>query len=174
MQLLDKKKTSNEKIYKFIVSFNQLNYGDKKVAYIIRCIDNKEGADSKSSSHQNQDHNNKNVGATTTLITLNEQRRKYFDKSNYLKDMNEILKKSEIQIVRIKTNIEQLDILANNDNTIRNLIDNFHKEILKFSRVFGINNINVIEEGGSQASSQSDYTNSITKKTRIQEIKSQF
>ena len=171
IQILDKKKTSNDRIYKFIVSFNQLNYGDKKVAYIIRCIDNKEGADSKSSSHQNQE-NNKNMGATTTLITLNEQRRKYFDKSNYLKDMNEILKKSEIQIVKIKTNIEQLDILANNNDTIRNLIDNFHKEILKFSRVLGINNINVFDENGSQASSQSDYTNSITKKTRIQEIKS--
>ena len=171
IQILDKKKTSNDRIYKFIVSFNQLNYGDKKVAYIIRCIDNKEGADSKSSSHQNQE-NNKNMGATTTLITLNEQRRKYFDKSNYLKDMNEILKKSEIQIIKIKTNIEQLDILANNNDTIRNLIDNFHKEILKFSRVLGINNINVFDENGSQASSQSDYTNSITKKTRIQEIKS--
>ena len=171
IQILDKKKTSNDRIYKFIVSFNQLNYGDKKVAYIIRCIDNKEGADSKSSSHQNQE-NNKNMGATTTLITLNEQRRKYFDKSNYLKDMNEILKKSEIQIIKIKTKIEQLDILANNNDTIRNLIDNFHKEILKFSRVLGINNINVFDENGSQASSQSDYTNSITKKTRIQEIKS--
>ena len=142
IQILDKKKTSHDRTYKFIVSFNQLNYGDKKVAYIIRCIDNKEGADSKSSSHQNQE-NNKNMGATTTLITLNEQRRKYFDKSNYLKDMNEILKKSEIQIIKIKTNIEQLDILANNNDTIRNLIDNFHKEILKFSRVLGINNINV-------------------------------
>ena len=171
IQILDKKKTSHDRTYKFIVSFNQLNYGDKKVAYIIRCIDNKEGADSKSSSHQNKE-NNKNMGATTTLITLNEQRRKYFDKSNYLKDMNEILKKSEIQIVKIKTNIEQLDILANNNDTIRNLIDNFHKEILKFSRVLGINNINVFDENGSQASSQSDYTNSITKKTRIQEIKS--
>ena len=171
IQILDKKKTSHDRTYKFIVSFNQLNYGDKKVAYIIRCIDNKEGADSKSSSHQNQE-NNKNMGATTTLITLNEQRRKYFDKSNYLKDMNEILKKSEIQIIKIKTNIEQLDILANNNDTIRNLIDNFHKEILKFSRVLGINNINVFDENGSQASSQSDYTNSITKKTRIQEIKS--
>ena len=171
IQILDKKKTSHDRTYKFIVSFNQLNYGDKKVAYIIRCIDNKEDADSKSSSHQNQE-NNKNMGATTTLITLNEQRRKYFDKSNYLKDMNEILKKSEIQIVKIKTNIEQLDILANNNDTIRNLIDNFHKEILKFSRVLGINNINVFDENGSQASSQSDYTNSITKKTRIQEIKS--
>ena len=171
IQILDKKKTSHDRTYKFIVSFNQLNYGDKKVAYIIRCIDNKEGADSKSSSHKNQE-NNKNMGATTTLITLNEQRRKYFDKSNYLKDMNEILKKSEIQIVKIKTNIEQLDILANNNDTIRNLIDNFHKEILKFSRVLGINNINVFDENGSQASSQSDYTNSITKKTRIQEIKS--
>ena len=171
IQILDKKKTSHDRTYKFIVSFNQLNYGDKKVAYILRCIDNKEGADSKSSSHQNQE-NNKNMGATTTLITLNEQRRKYFDKSNYLKDMNEILKKSEIQIVKIKTNIEQLDILANNNDTIRNLIDNFHKEILKFSRVLGINNINVFDENGSQASSQSDYTNSITKKTRIQEIKS--
>ena len=171
IQILDKKKTSHDRTYKFIVSFNQLNYGDKKVAYIIRCIDNKEGADSKSSSHQNQE-NNKNMGATTTLITLNEQRRKYFDKSNYLKDMNKILKKSEIQIIKIKTNIEQLDILANNNDTIRNLIDNFHKEILKFSRVLGINNINVFDENGSQASSQSDYTNSITKKTRIQEIKS--
>ena len=171
IQILDKKKTSHDRTYKFIVSFNQLNYGDKKVAYIIRCIDNKEGADSKSSSHQNQE-NNKNMGATTTLITLNEQRRKYFDKSNYLKDMNEILKKSEIQIIKIKTKIEQLDILANNNDTIRNLIDNFHKEILKFSRVLGINNINVFDENGSQASSQSDYTNSITKKTRIQEIKS--
>ena len=171
IQILDKKKSPNEKIYKFIVSFNQLNYGDKKVAYIIRCIDNKEGTDSKSSSHQNKE-NNKNKGGTSTLVSLNEQRRKYFDKSNYLKDMNEILKKSEIQIVRIKTNIEQLDILANSNNNIRNLIDNFHKEILKFSRVLGINNINVFDENGSQASSQSDYTNSITKKTRIQEIKS--
>jgi hypothetical protein len=170
IQILDKKKTSNDKTYKFIVSFNQLNYGDKKVAYIIRCIDNKEGGGSKSSSHQNQE-NNKNMGATTTLITLNEQRKKYFDKSNYLKDMNEVLKKSEIQIVKIKTNIEQLDILANNNDTIRNLIDNYHKEILKFSRVLGINSINVFDENGSQASSQSDYTNSITKKTRIQEIK---
>ena len=33
----------------------------------------------------NNKENNKNMGATTTLITLNEQRRKYFDKSNYLK-----------------------------------------------------------------------------------------
>ena len=79
-----------------------------------------------------------------------------------------------MQILRIKTNIEQLDILANNDNNIRDSIDNFHKEILKFSRVLGINNINIIEDGGSQASSQSDYANSITKKTRIQEIKSQI
>ena len=57
-------------------------------------------------------------------------------------------------------------------NKIRDLIDNYHKEILKFSRVLGINIVNVFEDGGSQASSQSDYTNSITKKTRIQEIKS--
>ena len=104
-------------------------------------------------------------------MDLNEQRKKYFDKSIYLKIMNEIFKKTELQILRMKTNIEQLDILANNDNNTRNLIDNFHKEIRKYSRIFGINNINVYEDGGSQASSQSDYANSITKKTRIQEIK---
>ena len=88
--------------------------------------------------------------------------------------MNEIIKKSEIQILRMRTNIEQLDILANHDTNIRNLIDNFHKEIRKFSRVLGINNINVYDDGGSQASSQSDYASSITKKTRIQEIKAQI
>ena len=41
IQILDRKKSSNDKIYKFIVSFNQLIYGEKRVAYIIRCIDNK-------------------------------------------------------------------------------------------------------------------------------------
>ena len=169
IQILDKKKLLSDKIYKFIVSFNQLIYGEKRVAYIIRCIDNKEEADSKTSG-QNQENEKKR--GTTTQIDLNEQRKKYFDKSNYLKDMNEILKKSEIQILRMRTNIEQLDILANHDNNIRNLIDNFHKEIRKFSRVLGMNNMNIFEDGGSQTSSQSDYTNSITKKTRIQEIKS--
>ena len=71
----------------------------------------------------------------------------------------------------MRNNIEQLDFLASGNNKIRDLIDNYHKEILKFSRVLGINIVNVFEDGGSQASSQSDYTNSITKKTRIQEIK---
>ena len=170
IQILDRKKSSNDKIYKFIVSFNQLIYGEKRVAYIIRFIDNKEEAHSKSSGNQN----NENEKRKGTASDLNEQRKKYFDKSNYLKDMNEIIKKSEIQILRMRTNIEQLDILANHDSNIRNLIDNFHKEIRKFSRVLGINNINVYDDGGSQASSQSDYASSITKKTRIQEIKAQI
>ena len=169
INILDKKRTSKDKFYKFIVSFNQLIYGEKRVAYIIRCIDNKEEVDSKSSG-QNQENEKKKVG-NTSLVDLNEQRKKYFDKSNYLKYMNEIFKKTEIQILRLKTNIEQLDILANNDNNVRDMIDNFHKEIRKYSRIFGINNINVYDDGGSQASSQSDYANSITKKTRIQEIK---
>ncbi len=86
--------------------------------------------------------------------------------------MNDIIKKTEIQVLRMRNNIEQLDFLASGNNKIRDLIDNYHKEILKFSRVLGINIVNVFEDGGSQASSQSDYTNSITKKTRIQEIKS--
>ena len=169
IQLLDKKKSFGDKTYKFIVSFNQLNYGDKKVAYIIRCIDNKEGTDSKSSGHEKE---KKIAGNTTTDLDLNEQRKKHFDKIYYLKDMNEIIKKTEIQVLRMRNNIEQLDFLASGNNKIRDLIDNYHKEILKFSRVLGINIVNVFEDGGSQASSQSDYTNSITKKTRIQEIKS--
>jgi len=172
MQILDKKRSFSDKTFKFIVSFNQLIYGEKRVAYIIRCIDNKEEVDSKTSGNQDQETTRKK--GNTSTMELNEQRRKFFDKSNYLKYMNEISKLTELQILRIKTNIEQLDLLSNNDNNVRDSIENFHKEILKFSRVLGINNINIIEEGGSQASSQSDYANSITKKTRIQEIKSQI
>ena len=168
MQLIDKESSTSDKNFKFIISFNQLNYGEKRVAYIIRCIDNKEGTESKST------RNNKNneIKGNTTIMDLNEQRKKYFDKSNYLKDMNEIMKKSEIQIVKIKSNIGQLDFLANSNNSIKDLIDKFHKEILKYSRIFGLNNLSVFDDNGSQASSQSEFTNSITKKTRIQEIKS--
>ena len=112
----------------------------------------------------------KNVGNVT--IDIGEPKKEAFDRSKYLKDMNEIVNKTEIQVIKMKTNIDQLHMIANENDDVRKLIDFYHKEILNYSRVLGINNINVYDENGSQTSSQTGYTNSITKKTRVQEIKS--
>ena len=177
IKIMDKMNERADQVYKFIISFNQLIYSEKRTAYVIRCIDNKEVADSKSSDNRNnngenekRNSKNKNIGNIT--IDASETKKEIFDRSKYLKDMNEIVNKSEIQVLKMKTNIDQLHMLANDNAEIRRLIDNYHKEILKYSRVLGINNINVYDENGSQSSSQSGYTNSITKKTRVQEIKS--
>jgi hypothetical protein len=174
---MDKMNERADQVFKFIISFNQLIYSERRTAYVIRCIDNKETADSKSSENRNngdgidrKNSKNKNIGNIT--VDVGETRKEVFDRSKYLKDMNEIVNKSEIQVLKMKTNIDQLHMLADTNTELRKLIDNYHKEILKYSRVLGINNINVYDENGSQSSSQSGYTNSITKKTRIQEIKS--
>ena len=174
IKIMDKMNEKAEQVFKFIISFNQLIYSEKRMAYIIRCIDNKEISDTNSSENRNNGNNGKkdskqNIGNLTTEY---EAKKEVFDRSKYLKDMTEIVNKSEIQVLKMKTNIDQLHMLANENDEVRKLIDEYHREILKYSRVLGINNINVYDENGSQSSSQAGYTNSITKKTRIQEIKS--
>jgi len=177
IKIMDKLNERADHIFRFIISFNQLIYSEKRIAYVIRCIDNKELSDSNSSQDRNniegKDNKNskqKNVGNATVDIV--EPKKEVFDRSKYLKDMKEIVCKTPIQVLKMKTNIDQLHMIANDNDEIRKLIDDYHKEILKYSRVLGLNNINVYDENGSQTSSQTGYTNSITKKTRIQEIKS--
>ena len=177
IKIIDKMNERADQVYRFIISFNQLVYNEKRVSYIIRCIDNKEISDSNSSGNRGgldekgkKKDREKNVGNTT--IDLGDNKREAFDRSKYLKDMNEIVNKSEIQVIKMKTNIDELHMIANENDEVRKLIDSYHREILNYSRVLGINNINVYDENGSQTSSQTGYTNSITKKTRIQEIKS--
>ena len=177
MKIMNKLNERADQVFKFIISFNQLVYNEKRVAYIIRCIDNKEISDSNSSNNKNNGEEKekkkdkqKNVGNVT--IDIGEPKKEAFDRSKYLKDMNEIVNKTEIQVIKMKTNIDQLHMIANENDDVRKLIDFYHKEILNYSRVLGINNINVYDENGSQTSSQTGYTNSITKKTRVQEIKS--
>ena len=175
IKIMDRMNERADQIFKFIISFNQLIYSEKKIAYIIRCIDNKEMADSNSSINnreQNEKRNSKEKNPGNATVDLNEPKKEAFDRGNYLKYMNEIVNKSEIQVLKMKANIDQLHMIANENDEVRKLIDYYHREILNYSRVLGINNINVYDENGSQTSSQTGYTNSITKKTRVQEIKS--
>ena len=170
MKIMDKMNERADQIFRFIISFNQLVYSEKRIAYVIRCIDNKEISDSNTSLENNEKKNSKQKNEGNATVEI--EKKEVFDRNKYLKDMNEIIKKSEIQVIKMKTNIDQLHMIANENDEVRNLIDNYHKEILKYSRVLGLNNINVYDENGSQTSSQTGYTNSITKKTRVQEIKS--
>ena len=43
--LLDKLNEGNEQVFKFVISFNQIIYGDGKFGYVVRLIDNKADMD---------------------------------------------------------------------------------------------------------------------------------
>jgi hypothetical protein len=42
IKIMDKLNERADHIFRFIISFNQLIYSEKRIAYVIRCIDNKE------------------------------------------------------------------------------------------------------------------------------------
>ncbi len=81
-------------------------------------------------------------------------------------ELDIVLKKFEI--AKFKDKVSEIE----NDEDIKDKVDNYHQEILLLSRVLGANAAAVLDENGSQSSSNSQYTNSITKKSRVQEIKS--
>ena len=56
---MNKMNEKADQVFKFIISFNQLIYSERRMAYIIRCIDNKELSDSNSSENRNNEENGK-------------------------------------------------------------------------------------------------------------------
>ena len=171
MQILDRMNERTDQVFKFIISFFQIKYSDKKTGYVIRCIDNKESNDTEDSEN-NRNENNAKIAEEDKKQEGVSTKKEIFDRSKYLKEMTEIVNKTETEILKMKLNIDELHKLVDENIILRNLVDDCQREILKYSRVLGKNFVNVYDENGSQSSSQTGYTNSITKKTRVQEIKS--
>ena len=180
INLLDKLNEGNEQVFKFVISFTQIKYGGGKVGYQIRCIDNKDNAEIDSNDNNLSKSEEKDKEKLLKIGIENNNNEEFiqkgvFDRKKYLQGIKDFEEETEEDLNKMKENLENFNTLVNIDENFKNDIDSCHNEILLYSRVLGANSVmNVMDENGSQNSSQSAYTNSITKKTRVQEIKSQI
>ena len=179
MNLLDKLNEGNDQVFKFIISFSQIKYGEGKIGYQIRCIDNKDNIEA--STNDNNDNNSKSDDKDKMMKFNidnkekdddNNNKQKLFDRRKYLQGIKDFEEETVDDLNKMKSNLENFNVLVNEDEQFKDDVDSFHQEILLYSRVLGANSTTVMDENGSQNSSSSAYTNSITKKTRVQEIKS--
>ena len=174
--LLDKLNEGNEQVFKFVISFSQIRYGDGKFGYVVRCIDNKADMELSSADEKltgktdDKDKNKFNFDKKDDGNTVVHQN--VFDRRKYLSGIKEIEEETEEDIKLINEKLENFHKLVFEVEEIKDSVDNYHQEILLLSRVLGANAAAVLDENGSQSSSTSQYTNSITKKSRVQEIKS--
>ena len=177
--LLDKLNEGNEQVFKFVISFNQIIYGDGKFGYVVRLIDNKADMDLSSEDEKitgktdekdknkfNFDNKDAKDNADGTV------HQNVFDRRKYLQGIKEIEEETQEDINNLKEKMDNFHKIVFDDEDIKDKVDNYHQEILLLSRVLGANAAAVLDENGSQSSSNSQYTNSITKKSRVQEIKS--
>ena len=177
--LLDKLNEGNEQVFKFVISFNQIRYGDGKFGYVVRLIDNKADMDLSSEDEKltgktdekdknkfNFDNKDVKENADGTV------HQNVFDRRKYLQGIKEIEEETQEDINYLKEKMDNFHKIVFDDEDIKEKVDNYHQEILLLSRVLGANAAAVLDENGSQSSSNSQYTNSITKKSRVQEIKS--
>ena len=87
-----------------------------------------------------------------------------FDRRKYLQYLKNMEEETNEDVEKYIKNLEMYGININDDENLKDNVDNCHQEILIYSRVLGQAATNVLDENGSQNSSSSAYTNSITKK----------
>ena len=153
----DCKDIENTIVYKFNFTFKKYIYGFNELAYIIRCIDNK----NEFGDGQSEDDiiNNENKTNLKSLIT----------KLDDIKVEKEIL---ESEKEKITENISQFFELIEKEKYFLNIVLEFKNEIKRFSRVHGEHKQNEImdDENASQTSA-TGFNNDLSKINRILEIR---
>ena len=142
------------KEYKFNFTFDRYKYGDKKMAYIVRCIDNKnEGGRSDEES----------------IIDGDPKVSKYKkEKAEAIKPLYELLSEEKKDILEQP---EKYFILSNENTYFQKLLNICREDINKMSMVHGTKKDEVMEDENSSQTSQTGFNSDLVKKNRIEEVR---
>ena len=141
--------------FKFNFTFDRYKYGEKQMAYIVRCIDNKnEGGDSDEESAG--DNNDPKMA----------KYRK--EKSEAIKHLIELYDNEKKDILSQPENFIQLSL---GDKSFQTLLNNSKEDIIKMSMIHGQKKEEVLDDENSSQSSQAGYNADLCKKNRIEEIR---
>ena len=145
---------TSSKSYKFNFTFDRITFGKNNLAYMIRCIDNKNEISS------NDDESMENMNPL--LVEYKKE------KADAIKPIFEILKDEKKNLISQEENFY---ILSIKNHLFQKLLNSNKENIKKFSIIHGKKKDAFNDENGSQTS-QSGYKSNLLKKNKIEEIKS--
>ena len=153
IDLNNRDSTSNE--FKFNFTFDRIRYGDKQLAYIVRCIDNK---------------NELGRSEEESIEDFDPKAAKYKkDKSEAIKPLYELFAEEKKEIIEMPDKFLKLSI---ENKKFQKLLQNCKNDIVNMSKAHGHNKDEILEDENSSQSSQAGFDSGLVKKNRIEEIRS--
>ena len=153
IDLNNKDSTSIE--FKFNFTFDRIKYGNNQVAYIVRCIDNK---------------NELGRSEEESIEDFDPKAAKYKkDKSEAIKPLYELYEGEKKEIIEMQDKFLKLSI---ENKKFQKLLQACKNEIVNTSKAHGHNKDEILEDENSSQSSQAGFDSGLVKKNRIEEIRS--
>ena len=141
--------------YKFNFTFDQYKYGNKQIAYIVRCIDNK---------------NEFGKSDEDTVGELDVKATKYKkEKADSIKPLYEILDEEKKELMSLQEIFYKLSL---DDKKFQKLLQQCKNDIQNMSMAHGQKKDEILEDENSSQSSQIGFDSGLVKKNRIEEIRS--
>ena len=148
-------KSSNSIEYKFNFTFDKYKYGDNEIAYIVRCIDNK---------------NEIGKSDEESMVENDSKVAKYKkEKVDSIKPLFEILKSEKTDLISLPENFPKL---SQENKEFQKLLEKCKEIINNMSKIHGQKKSEVFVDENSSQTSQSGYDSGLVKKNRIEEIRS--
>ena len=153
--LIDSYNSSTQLEYKFNFTFDRYNYGNNQVAYIVRCIDNK------------------NDGGKSEEETINEIEQKGVrykkEKIEHIKPLYELYPSEKSELKEQTDNFLKLSL---ENHRLQKALEACKKDIKEMSIAYGQKEDIIVKDENSSQISQSGFDSGLVKKNRIEEIKS--
>ena len=148
-------KDSSSIEFKFNFTFDRMKYGDKQVAYIVRCIDNK---------------NDLGRSEEESIEDFDPKAAKYKkDKSEAIKPLYELYAQEKKDIIEMQDKFLKL---STENKKFQKLLQACKNDIVNMSKAHGHNKDEILEDENSSQSSQAGFDSGLVKKNRIEEIRS--
>ena len=153
IDLDNKESSSNE--FKFNFTFDRIRYGKNQLAFIVRCIDNK---------------NEFGKSEEESIEDFDPKAAKYKkDKSEAIKPLYELNENEKKEIIQLEEKFLKLSI---ENKKFQKLLQSCKNDIINMSKTQGHNKDEIIQDENSSQSSQTGFDSGLVKKNRIEEIRS--
>ena len=153
--LIDSYNINSQQEYKFNFTFDRYNYGNNQVAYIVRCIDNKNDA-GKSEEETFNENDQKGV-------------RYKKEKIEHIKPLYELYPNEKSELKEQTDNFLKLSL---ENHRLQKALEACKKDIKEMSIAYGQKEDIIVKDENSSQISQSGFDSGLVKKNRIEEIKS--
>ena len=143
---------SNE--FKFNFTFDRMKYGDNQVAYIVRCVDNK-----------NDIGSNEQESAEEFDLKAGKYKK---DKFEAIKPLYELFPEEKKEIIEMPEKFLKLSI---ENKKFQKLLQQCKIDIITMSKTHGEKKEEILEDENSSQTSQTGFDSGLVKKNRIEEIR---